>query len=126
MTTNVAPTAPVSNAVPLAIGAMDVTSGIVSAPGQCAYTVITTSGTTTVNAGPCVLYGASVVILATATGAIRLYDGTTALTGTFTATAVNQTLYPGGTAGPIGVRCLTSLVIITTGTNANTWNILWD
>ena len=116
----------VANATPSFVESGDVATGIIHDVGAAGYTVISTSGTTTVATGPSVLYGSTVVILATATGAIQLFDGTSALTGTFTATAVNQTLYPGGTAGPIGVRCKTSIVVVTTGTNANTWNILWD
>lgn len=123
---NVVPNKAVGNVIPTGVSAVDPVSGIASTVHHCKYTVITTSGTTTVSPSASVLVGASVVVLATATGAIQLLDGTTALTGTFTATAVNQTLYPGGTAGPVGVRCLTSIVVVTTGTNANTWNILWD
>jgi hypothetical protein len=79
-----------------------------------------------------VLVGGIVTVLATATGAIAMLDGTTALTGTFTATAVNQITGPtqavtgNSPLSPIGVRCNTSLVVITSGTNPNTWNILWD
>lgn len=115
----------VANAVPSVVASYDAASGIAHDIGACNYTQITTSGTTTV-AGPCVVYGAQVFALATATGAIFIADGTTVLTNTSTATAVNQTFYVGGTAGMIGVRCKTSLVVVTSGTNANSWNILWD
>jgi hypothetical protein len=132
VTTNVAPSKPVGNVIPSGVTFIDPTSGIAATGNHAKYTVITTSGTTTVNASPCVVYGGIVTVLATATGAIYFSDGTNVLTGTYTATAVNQLFGPtsalGGLAelNPFGVRCQTSLVVVTSGTAPNTWNILWD
>ena len=121
---NVVANKSVGNVVPTGVAGVDAASGIVNGISSCKYTQITTSGTTTVSPGPCVLWGALVYVLATATGAIVLLDGTNALTGTFTATAVNQTLSPANFY--VATRCLTSLVVVTSGTAANSWNILWD
>lgn len=115
----------VSNATPAPIASLDVASGIAHDVGACKYTAITTSGTTTVNGNPCVYYQSLCVVLATATGAITVLDGTNTLQPTVTQTAIGTpTGWPG--AAPLGTRCLTSLVVITAGTAANTWNILWD
>lgn len=124
-TENVLPNKAVANAVPTACASMDAISGIAHDIGACKYTAITTSGTTTVYGGSCVYYQSLCVVLATATGAITVLDGTNTLQPTATQTAIGS---PTGWAGvaPLGIRCSTSLVVITAGTNANTWNILWD
>ena len=128
MTTNVVANKAIGNVIPTGVANVDPVSGIVNGIDSCKYTQITTSGTTTVSANPCVVWSALVYVLATATGGIQILDGTSALTGTFTATAVNQIFGPAaGTNSPhVAVRCQTSLVIVTTGTAANSWNILWD
>ena len=121
---NVLPTKAVANVIPSGVNNVDPVSGIVSNIGNAKYTAITTSGTTTV-AGACVFYAALCVALATATGAITVLDGTNTFVPTVTQTAVGG---PTGFANisPLGVRFLTSLVVVTTGTATNTWNILWD
>ena len=122
---NVAPNKAIASAVPSGIAGLDVGSGIVHDIGACNYTQIGTSGTTTVSAGPCVYYAALCYVLTTSTGAVTILDGTNTFVPTVTQTAVGATTgYPNIT--PLGIRCLTSLVVITTGTNANKWNILWD
>jgi hypothetical protein len=129
---NVAPNKPVGNVVPAGNTLIDPISGIAATANHARYTAITTSGTTTVVGTSCVLYGAIVTVLATATDAITLFDGTTALAGTYTATAVSQAFGPtsplGGNNGlnPFGIRCQTSLVVVTAGTAPNTYIVLWD
>lgn len=115
----------VANATPSVVAGLDVASGIAHDIGAAKYTAITTSGTTTVNGGPCVYYQSLCVVLATSTGAITVLDGTNTISPTVTQTAIGP---PTGFSGlaPVGVRCLTSLVVVTAGTSANTWNVYWD
>jgi hypothetical protein len=91
---------------------------------NCRYTAITTSGTTTVNVGTGIYYGAMCYVLATATGAITILDGTSTISPAGTCTAAG--LFSPVSALPIGIRFNTSLVVVTAATNANSWNILWD
>jgi len=114
----------VSLAVPATFQSGDAATGIFHDVGASNYTAITTSGTTTVNANPCVWYNAICYVLATATGAITVLDGTNTLTPNVTQTAAGA--ITGWTSYQTGIRCKTSLVVITSGTNANSWNILWD
>jgi hypothetical protein len=125
MAENVTPNKPIGNVIPSGVQSVDPTSGIANSICSCQYTAISTSGTTTVSGNPCTYYAALCIALATATGGIKVLDGTNTLVPTATQTAVGG---PTGFANltPLGIRCLTSLVVITTGTNANTWNILWD
>lgn len=124
MTTNVVPNKPIGNVIPAGNSLVDPVSGIGSTLPHAKYSVLSTSGTTTINPGPCVCFGALTTVLATSTGSLYLLDGTTVITSTLTATAVGMSVQPGFYS--VGVRCLTSLVAIAAGTNANTYNILWD
>lgn len=81
------------------------------------YTLLTASGTNTVDPGPGVFYGVNVLTAGTAS-TIQILDGTNAITGTLTDTAVGS--LAAGIPSGIGVRYLTSLVVITAGTAVST------
>lgn len=118
------PNTPINTPIPTGIAAYDVDDGIVYTPGSCSYTAITTSGTTTVSTGPGIFYGVSVWVLATATAAVYALDGTNTIMGTNTATALGQVF--AGSPSNIGIRCTTNLIVVTSGTASNSWNVLWD
>jgi hypothetical protein len=84
---------------------------------SAAYGTLSTAGTTTVDASPGVFYGLN-VLTAGAASTIQVLDGTTALTGTLTNQAAGAVAT--GLPSGIGVRYLTSLVVITAGTGVST------
>jgi hypothetical protein len=82
-----------------------------------AYNLLTTAGTTTVDPGPGVFYGVNVITPGTAS-TIQVLDGTNALTGTLTDQSAGA--LAAGIPSGVGVRYLTSLVVITAGTAVST------
>lgn len=94
---------------------------LLDAPGAY-YTPITTSGTTTVAPKASVYQGIWCYVLATATDVITVLDGTSTLV-TGTVTALGAQLTP---TNFCGMRIQNSLIVITTGTAANSYNVLWD
>ena len=117
---NIVPNKPVASVIPAGVASVDANTGIVHDIGACKYTPIGTIGTNTVNANPCVFYA----VAETGTGTswvATVLDGTSTLAvGTLSAGALVQ----GGPAG-LGIRCNTSLIVVTTGT-AGSGNVLWD
>lgn len=113
--------------------------------GNAQYTQISTNGTTFLTtaaavgqppqSNPGAFYGANLVSLGTAPVLTVLDLIPPAPGGTSTATVTN-TIYNGtGTAagqvlaagpGALGIRYRGSLVVVTSGTAAGTWNALWD
>jgi len=81
------------------------------------YALLTAAGTSTIDPGPGVFYGVN-VITAGAASTIQVLDGTNALTGTLT----NQVagVVASGLPSGVGVRYLTSLVVIAAGTAVST------
>jgi hypothetical protein len=112
--------------------------------GNAAYSVLTTAGTYTLNAGPAspgqgfaglgppgAYYGLYVTVFGTSP-VFTVYDITPArgsvavatnILHNGTGTAVNQNFSPSGLS--LGVRYTGALVVVVTGT-ANTLNALWD
>lgn len=82
-----------------------------------AYNLISTAGTTTVDPGPGVFYGINVIGAGTAS-TLQIFDGTNAITGTLTDTAVGA--IASGIPAGIGVRYLTSLIVVSAGTAVST------
>jgi len=126
------PITPPSNAVPLAICSLDPTSGLIYSPGCANYSVISTIGTTTVdaNTGGGIYYGLNCIALGTTWTAVP-YDvytvagvtTTNTMYAVQTATAVGFQANPG--SGGTGVRFNGNLVVVTGGT-PGIWNVLWD
>jgi hypothetical protein len=118
---NLALTKQVANSTPAYVESGDVGSGIIHDIGAAAYTAIGAIGTNTVKASPGVFYGIAVTGTGT-TWVATVLDGTnTIATGTLTGAGQFVTAAP----SPLGVRCLTSILVVTTGT-AGTGNVLWD
>ncbi|HXN95971.1 MAG TPA: hypothetical protein VN879_15815 [Candidatus Acidoferrales bacterium] len=87
------------------------------------YTAITTSGTTTVANGPGIYFSSYLWALGTGAG-IGVLDGTNTLMAVSTSTTLLSALSPG--PGGLGIKFNTSLVVVTSGTAAGSWNVLWD
>lgn len=115
-----------ANSVPTGICNIDPTSGLVYSPSCANYTVINTTGTTTVASGGGLYFGALCISNGTSF-TLTAYDisGTTTntLAPQVTGTQGNQQGAPGPSG--LGVRFVGALVVITTGT-AGQFNCLWD
>jgi hypothetical protein len=113
----------IANQLPTGIQSFDLGSGVAHSIGDCQYTAITTTGTTTVKPTAGVFYGLTQIALGTA-ASVSVFDGATALLGTNTIALLNGVLTPAPSG--LGIRFNTSLVVVTAGTGAASVNVLWD
>lgn len=130
---------PVNSQVPVAVSIMDGTSGnpwaaplqvqesVAPIPYGVNATVVSSNGTSTINATGGLYYGCSAIGLGTL-WTVAVFDVLGTSTKTLAASVAVGALGSLALAGPagVGVKYLGNLVVVTSGTLAGILNILWD